>query len=148
MSRAFALTKRHADIVLVPSASTLEDCVSHGVDADRLCVVPWGVTAGLVSERDRSEVRTRYRLPSQYLLWVGTAEPRKNLKSLISAVAQSETSLPLILVGPSGWGVDLNELMAGSTDCRYSGYRFIDYWFNYRCAPPRAGSERRSQSSL
>ena len=114
MSRAFQLAKRHAEMILVPSASTLADCVSHGVEADRLCVVPWGVTVGSVSERDRSEVRTRYRLPSQYLLWVGTAEPRKNLKSLISAVAKSETSLPLLLVGPSGWGVDLSELMAGS----------------------------------
>ena len=115
MSRAFQLAKQHADMILAPSASTLADCVSHGVEADRLSVVPWGVTRGLVSERDRADVRTRYRLPSRYLLWVGTAEPRKNLKSLISAVAQTETGLPLLLVGPSGWGVDLSELMAGST---------------------------------
>ena len=122
MSRAFALTKRHAEAVLVPSVHTLEDCVSHGLGADRLCVVPWGVTPQLVSERDRSEVRTRYRLPSQFLLWVGTTEPRKNLKSLVSAVARTEKRLPLLLVGPGGWGVDAGELVTGSTvDVRHLG---------------------------
>ena len=122
MSRAFELAKRHADAVLVPSGSTLEDCVSHGLSTDRLCVVPWGVTPQSVSERDRSEVRSRYHLPSQFLLWVGTAEPRKNLKALISAVAQTETRLPLLLVGPGGWGVDTGDLIAGSTvDVRHLG---------------------------
>ena len=115
MSRAWALAKRHAGLVLVPSSHTLEDCVSHGLDADRLRVVPLGVSGRLVSEQERADVRFRYRLPSQFLLWVGTAEPRKNLESLISAVAQSETGLPLLLVGPGGWGVDVSELIAGST---------------------------------
>jgi len=122
MSRAFELAKRHADAVLVPSGHTQEDCVSHGLSADRLCVVPWGVTPQSVSERDRSEVRSRYRLPSQFLLWAGTAEPRKNLKALISAVARTEKRLPLLLVGPGGWGVDAGDLTAGSTvDVRHLG---------------------------
>ena len=115
MSRAWALAKRHAGLVLVPSSHTLEDCVSHGLDADRLRVVPLGVSGRLVSEQERADVRFRYRLPSQFLLWVGIAEPRKNLESLISAVARSETGLPLLLVGPGGWGVDVSELIAGST---------------------------------
>ena len=114
MSRAFELAKRHADAVLVPSEHTADDCASHGLSADRLSVVPWGVTARAVGERDRSEVRSRYRLPPRFLLWAGTTEPRKNLKSLISAVAQSQTRLPLLLVGPSGWGVDAAGLTAGS----------------------------------
>lgn len=115
MSRGWDLAKRHAELVMVPSQHTHQDCVSHGLDADRLRVVPWGVSAGAVSERARREVRVRYRLPSHFLLWVGTAEPRKNLESLLAAVARSETRLPLLLVGPGGWGVDTAELLARST---------------------------------
>ncbi len=122
MSRAFELAKRHADAVMVPSEHTADDCVSRGLSADRLRVVPWGVAARVVSESDRIEVRSRYRLPPRFLLWVGTAEPRKNLESLVSAVERSETRLPLLLVGPGGWGVDAAELIAGSTvDVRHLG---------------------------
>ena len=122
MSRAWDLAKRHAGLVVVPSRHTLEDCVSHGLDADRLRVVPWGVSGRPVSEQERDDVRFRYRLPSRFLLWVGTAEPRKNLESLIAAVARSGTRLPLLLVGPGGWGVDVNELIAGSTvEARHLG---------------------------
>lgn len=115
MKRAFALTKRHASMVLVPSSQTFEDCVAHGITADRLRVVPWGVTAHVVGERERREVRARYNLPERFLLWVGTCEPRKNLEVLISAVALSETHLPLVLVGPSGWGVDPHQLIGEAT---------------------------------
>ncbi len=122
MSRAWDLAKRHADLVVVPSRHTLADCVSHGLDVDRLRVVPWGVSATPVSERARDDVRFRYRLPSQFLLWVGTAEPRKNLESLISAVSRGGTRLPLMLVGPGGWGMDVNELIAASTvEARHLG---------------------------
>lgn len=115
MSRAWDLAKRRAELVMVPSQHTLEDCVSEGLDADRLRVVPWGVSAGPVSDQARDSARIRYRLPSQFLLWVGAAEPRKNLESLLSAVARSAARMPLLLVGPGGWGVDVDGLTARST---------------------------------
>lgn len=115
MSRAWELVKRHAALVTVPSQHTFEDCVSHGLHPDRLRVVPWGVWRGSVSEQARDAVRSRYLLPSQFLLWVGTAEPRKNLESLAAAAARSGTRLPLLLVGPAGWGVDVEELIARTT---------------------------------
>ncbi len=127
MGRALALAKLHADMVLVPSLQTLQDCVSQGFSEERLRVVPWGVSTRYVSGQDRAALRTRYSLPARYLLWVGTAEPRKNLKTLIAAVAHCENPLPLLLVGPSGWGVDVSELLSfssvdGSTvDVRHLG---------------------------
>lgn len=114
MSRGWDLAKRQAGLVIVPSQHTLEDCVSHGLAADRVRVVPWGVSARPVSEKARESVRARYRLPTQFLLWVGTAEPRKNLESLVQAVSRSSTGLPLLLAGPRGWGVDIGELLASS----------------------------------
>lgn len=43
-----------------------------------------------------------------YVLFVGTAEPRKGLDTLVAAMSSVQTSgLTLVVVGPSGWG-DVN----------------------------------------
>jgi glycosyltransferase involved in cell wall biosynthesis len=48
-------------------------------------------------------VRTRYRLPREFVLFVGTLEPRKNLARLVRAVEQL-SALPLVVAGMDGWG--------------------------------------------
>jgi len=55
-------------------------------------------------------LRRRLGLPSSYLLFVGTLEPRKNLATLLQAHALLRDAPPLVLVGTSGWGreVDLS----------------------------------------
>ena len=44
----------------------------------------------------------------EFLLTVGTLEPRKNVDRLVRAFAQVRDSLPapwpLVIVGPAGWG--------------------------------------------
>ncbi|MBY4676796.1 glycosyltransferase family 4 protein [Marinobacterium arenosum] len=51
--------------------------------------------------------RQRYGLPDQYVLSVGTLEPRKNVEGLIQAYAALPAALrqgfPLVLVGAKGW---------------------------------------------
>ncbi len=42
--------------------------------------------------------------PEEYILFVGTLEPRKNLSLLIKALTRIQTQVPLILVGWYGWG--------------------------------------------
>lgn len=54
----------------------------------------------------RRQLRARYNLPDKFVLFVGTIEPRKNLKRLIRAVAnlrQRGCNTQLVLVGPNGW---------------------------------------------
>ena len=43
-------------------------------------------------------------MPERYLLFVGTVEPRKNLRGLVEAVAQLDEPLPLVVAGAEGWG--------------------------------------------
>ncbi|MDQ1543714.1 MAG: hypothetical protein QOK08_1352, partial [Actinomycetota bacterium] len=52
------------------------------------------------------------KLPERYLLAVGTLEPRKGLEPLIKALALPQTQdLPLLIVGPEGWGdVDVSSI--------------------------------------
>ena len=46
-------------------------------------------------------------VPDNYLLFVGTLEPRKNLPRLLRAYADLEAdTLPLVIAGASGWGGD------------------------------------------
>lgn len=53
-----------------------------------------------ISEIDR--VKKKYNLPDQFILSVGTQEPRKNLARLVEAAESSD--IPLVLVGKHGWG--------------------------------------------
>ena len=52
-----------------------------GLAADRLRHVPLGVDIVEVGEADVDRVRRRYRLPTEFILFVGTLEPRKNLRA-------------------------------------------------------------------
>jgi len=74
-------------------------------------------------------LRRKYSLPQQFLLYVGTLEPRKNLRRLVRAVHRIRRSgfrQPLILVGSDGW--KMGELRAeierlGLKDTvRFTGY--------------------------
>lgn len=77
------------------------------IPADKITVAPLGVDhenfrPNLNMERLR-EVRNRYGLPGDYVLFVGTVEPRKNLARLIEAMEQLEEPLFLIIAGRLGW---------------------------------------------
>lgn len=54
-------------------------------------------------------LRRKYRLPEQFLLYVGTLEPRKNLHRLVQALYEiRRRGFPhrLVMVGASGWDMD------------------------------------------
>jgi glycosyltransferase involved in cell wall biosynthesis len=51
-----------------------------------------------------ARVRGRYGLPDQFLLFVGTVEPRKNLRGLVAALGHLDRPLPLVVAGAEGWG--------------------------------------------
>jgi glycosyltransferase involved in cell wall biosynthesis len=105
--RGLALARRNADVVLVPSQSTLDDCVGAGFDRSRLRLVPHGVAVPTVSAADVAAFVGTYQLPERYVLWCGTLEPRKNVPTLLEAFAKlrrTDPDLGLVLVGPTGWG--------------------------------------------
>ena len=103
MRRSLRAIERRADLVICSSAATVERCVSAGLSADRLRHVPLGVDVVDVHAADVERVRRRYRLPAEFILFVGTLEPRKNLRRLIEAV-ERVGDLPLVVVGMNGWG--------------------------------------------
>jgi glycosyltransferase involved in cell wall biosynthesis len=114
--RGLELAIEDADLVVCPSEATATDCRSHGFDAGRVRVVPWGVTIQRASERDVTDVRRRLELEDPYLLWTGTVEPRKNLPGLVEAFLSMDTDMTLVLAGPEGWNEDLGALISKGGD--------------------------------
>ena len=90
--------------VIVPSNTTADDCVVAGIDEQRISSIPWGVDPAQVSASEVDEVRRRHGLDEEFLLYVGTLEPRKNLAGLAAATSALESSPRLVVVGPRGWG--------------------------------------------
>ncbi len=100
-------TRRRAQRILVPSQHTYNECRAAGLEAERLRIVPWGVKPIQVDPDLVIDVRRKHGLERDYVLWCGTAEPRKNLAGLLAAFASVAPTLgdvDLALVGPAGWG--------------------------------------------
>jgi glycosyltransferase involved in cell wall biosynthesis len=106
--RALDLTRREAIRVIVPSVATRDDCLMHGIEAERVRVIPHGVRAFPTTESQRAAGAARLGVTRPYVLWCGTLEPRKNVPRLVEAYARAVREhgldLDLVLVGPTGWG--------------------------------------------
>ena len=132
MGRLFAeRVMRGASGLIAISESTRDDAVRYlNLDAAKIAVIYPGVsgayfTAGAGEGR---AVAARYGLRKPYVLFVGTVEPRKNLRTLIEAWEQLPEDLraafDLAVAGSGGWGDPklLKRLRAGIPGVRYLGY--------------------------
>ena len=91
-----------ADIVVAVSEQTKRDIVEFlGTDQSKIRVIyqscdpTFSKSAG---EQEKTIVRSRYNLPSQFVLYVGSIEERKNLLSLVQAIGSLRKSHDLFLV--------------------------------------------------
>lgn len=111
-TRGTDLARRHADLVLVPSEATADECRAHGFDDGKIRLVPWGVDTAVVTEEQIAAARRERGLERPYVLFVGTMEPRKNLRGLVEAMALlAGREIDLVLVGPEGWNEDVASLL-------------------------------------
>jgi len=97
-------------IMTVSEFSKAEIIDVYGVPAEKISVVYPGVSSIFHDTYRADELaifKKKYSLPAQYLLSLGTFEPRKNLKNLIQAYAMLSPCLrkryPLVLAGGQGW---------------------------------------------
>ena len=110
--RAVMTSIRRANLINVPSAATRDALIEwvRDVEPDRVRVTPYGVGSRFhpASPRETERERRRLGLPKEFLLHLGTLEPRKNLLLLVESfrrmVARGETGAHLVLAGRLGWG--------------------------------------------
>lgn len=104
---------RQADHILVDSLATRDDMSRLlGVPAEKITVHMLGVDPSfhpLPAETIQTQ-RAALGLPTMYLLFVGTLEPRKNISGLLDAyvlLRQEMTDAPpLVIAGTRGWLYD------------------------------------------
>lgn len=102
-----------ADHIVAVSKRTKQDVVSHfGIAPQRITAIypgSVGIDESHLEEHavERKRVRHSYRLPREYVLFLGTREPRKNIESLLAAykiAAQRIENMPdLVIGGLAGW---------------------------------------------
>ena len=105
----FAVSK--ADVIIADSENTKNDIVKYlNVKPDDIRVIYLAVDDAFEVVQNTSllkDVRLKYNIPSEFILSVGTVEPRKNFNRLAVAFKKlkDKTSLPhtMVIAGKKGW---------------------------------------------
>jgi glycosyltransferase involved in cell wall biosynthesis len=100
-----------ADVVIVPSeAVRREVCEQLNTSSEKVFVVPEASRECFhpIEFEASVEVRRRFDIGDEFILTVGTIEPRKNLQLLVSAfeqvaAARPESGIQLVIAGGRGW---------------------------------------------
>ncbi len=113
IKRDLAYSLERPDKIITISEATKQDMIQHlRVDPSKIEVIYCGVDFKHFNEaRNNSQsVREKYQLPDQYILYIGTLEPRKNIETLIEAFKRfkiegdkSNAEIKLVLAGKKGW---------------------------------------------
>jgi glycosyltransferase involved in cell wall biosynthesis len=108
LNLATRLSVQRASAVLAVSEHTKRELVEIlGVPAHKVTVTYDAADAQFAppTTEQLAAFRARHGLPSRYILFVGTLEPRKNLPALLEAYAQlaRHDPTPLLIGGGKGW---------------------------------------------
>ena len=97
-----------ANKIIAVSEYTKQTLIDRlNVEANKIVVARLGVDhdnyrPSLSIDRLR-EVRNRYSLPGDFVLYLGTIEPRKNIARLIEAFERMQGPISLVIAGRLGW---------------------------------------------
>jgi glycosyltransferase involved in cell wall biosynthesis len=106
MPRFLAQAQR---IIAISESTRREALAAYRLDPAKIEVIAEGVEPRFAPVPDAgllSGVRARYGLPARFILFVGTIEPRKNLRTLLEAYAALRPNAPevgLVIAGGKGW---------------------------------------------
>lgn len=112
--RRLPIMARAANAVIVPTESVRGEVCEHlGLSGDKVFAVPEAARACFrpMELEATEDVRRRLGIGADFLLTVGTIEPRKNLQTLVSAFeevagGQSQPTLQLVIAGNRGWLIE------------------------------------------
>ena len=100
---------RRAAVVLTPSEAVAEQVREAYAPAIPVLAIPHGVSPQWADAHPPDDaLRARLGLPREYVLFVGTLEPRKDVRTLLAAHRLLPDAPPLVLVGPPGWGTQID----------------------------------------
>ena len=100
------LMARRTDAIIVPSQTIKSEVCEHlGIDESKITVIPEAPRSSFwqVPVEETVGVRQRLNIGDDFILFVGTIEPRKNLLTLVRAFEAISYPTQLVLVGNEGW---------------------------------------------
>ncbi|MFA6896889.1 MAG: glycosyltransferase family 1 protein [Patescibacteria group bacterium] len=108
---------KRADKIITVSESTKQDLVEiYGIAPEKIKVIYSGLSEKVkkeISSQEENYARKKYDLPDDYILYLGTLEPRKNVVSLLKAFDRLKQEAPfknsglkLVIAGAKGWLYD------------------------------------------
>ena len=103
-----------ADKIITISESVKKEIVdNYKIDENRIDVMYLGAPQNVVkidNKDDVENVKNKYKISGKYILFVGTIEPRKNIKGIIEGYnllsENIKKEFSLVLCGGKGWGYD------------------------------------------
>lgn len=97
--------RKHADAVVVPTHAVAEQLAEFVDFGDRVRVIPGAVASALTLPADADWRANNLDLPAEYILTVGSLDPRRGITPLISGLGQpGAPDLPVLVLGPDTWG--------------------------------------------
>lgn len=124
-----------ADHILTISEYSKSEIETHfGISERKITVIPLAVDQRWfsdISDQTSLEVSKRLKLPKSYYLFVGTLQPRKNVRRVIEAhqslPSATREEFPLIIVGREGWDSDVADgLKTGRYGDKISWLQYLD----------------------
>ncbi|MEI8338946.1 MAG: glycosyltransferase family 1 protein [bacterium] len=111
LSRFVPRSAKKASKIITISEYTKKSLMRHyGLGSEGIVVINPAVNHNIFRERSRSEidkVKAKYGIKKEYLLYLGTIEPRKNIEGIIDAYSGLDESIKneyeLVLAGGKGW---------------------------------------------
>jgi glycosyltransferase involved in cell wall biosynthesis len=101
--KKFRYSSEVANSVVTVSNQTKSDLVHFfGTDEKKINVIYQGCNelyTRALTEDQKLPVIKKFSLPSEYILYVGTIEERKNLLQIVKAIHQFKIDIPLVVVG-------------------------------------------------
>ncbi len=105
------IAARRSSFIITDSEHARQEIVEQfGCSPEKIKAIMLGFDPLMTGQRnvaDGDAIYRKYVLPSEYLLYVGTIQPRKNLDTLIRAFYRlklsGSTDLKLVIVGRTGW---------------------------------------------
>ncbi|RYD69352.1 MAG: glycosyltransferase family 1 protein, partial [Sphingobacteriales bacterium] len=94
---------KNADKIIAISERTKADIIEfYSVPEDKIQVIYQSCDDSFKkpeNEERKNQIRTKYKLPEKYILYVGTIESRKNLVALVSALSNVDKAYKLVVIG-------------------------------------------------
>lgn len=101
--KKFMYACKHADKIIAISNQTKQDIIAlYKIPEKKISICYQSCNPAFfnkVSESEKQSVKTKYNLPEQFYLYVGSVIERKNLLTICKAIKELNNNIPLVVIG-------------------------------------------------